>query len=60
MAFIKACDEFNQIEITVFSKLYEENRNLNHHDIILVTGKIEKRLDNYQLIANKITKLNKE
>ena len=60
MAFIKACDEFNQIEVTVFSKLYEENKNLNNHDIILVNGKIEKRLDNYQLIASKITKLNKE
>ncbi len=60
MAFIRASDEFKQIDITVFPKLYEENKNLNKHDIILVSAKVEKRFDNYQLLANKITKLNKE
>ena len=60
MAFIRACDEFKQIDITVFPKLYEENKNLNKHDIILVQAKVEKRLDNYQLLANKIIKLNEE
>ena len=60
MAFIRASDEFKQVEITVFPKLYEENKNLNKHDIILLSAKVEKRFDNYQLLANKITKLNKE
>ena len=60
MAFIRAGDEFKQVDITLFPKTYEENKDLNKHDIIKVSGKVEKRLDNYQILANKIIKLNKE
>ena len=60
MAFIRACDEFKQIDITVFPKLYKDLKNINKHDIILIDAKVEKRLDEYQLIANRIIKLNEE
>ena len=60
MAFVKGSDEFKQIDITFFPKTYKENNNLTNHDIINVYGKIEKRLDSYQIIASKIIKLNKE
>ena len=60
MAFILASDEYKEIELTVFPKTYQENNNLKKHDIINVFGKVEKRMDNYQIVVSKITKLNKE
>ena len=60
MAFIKASDEYRQVDLTLFPKVWEENKNLVNYDIINVYGKVEKRLDNYQLVVSKITKLNKE
>ena len=60
MAFIKASDEYKQIDLTVFPKTYNENKHLKNHDIISVYGHVEKRFDNYQLVVSKIIKLNKE
>lgn len=60
MAFVKARDEFKQIELTLFPDKYQEYNYLKNHDIINVYGKVEKRLDNYMLIVSKIKKLNEE
>ena len=60
MAFIKANDEYKQIDLTLFPKVYNDNKNIKNHDIILVYGKVERRYDNYQIVVSKITKLNKE
>ena len=60
MAFIKTNDEYKQIDLTVFPKVYNENKDIKNHDIISVYGKVEKRFDNYQLIVSKITNLTKE
>ena len=60
MAFFRASDEYKQIDLTLFPKVYKENKNINNYDIINVYGKVEKRLDNYQIIVSKIIKLNKE
>ena len=60
MAFVKACDEYKQIDLTLFPKIYKDNNNLKPHDIINVYGKVEKRLDNYQMVASKIVNLKKE
>ena len=60
MAFIKASDEYKQIDLTLFPNIYKENRNLENYDIIKIYGKVEKRFDNYQIITSKIIKLNKE
>ena len=49
-----------QIDLTLFPKTYDENRDLKIHDIINVFGKVEKRLDNYQIIVSKITNLKRE
>ena len=57
MAFIKASDEYKQIDLTLFPTEYSEYNNLKKHDIINVYGKVEKRFDNYQLIVSKITVL---
>ena len=60
MAFIKANDEYKQIDLTLFPRVYNDNKNIQNHDIILVYGKVERRFDNYQIVVSKITKLNKE
>ena len=57
MAFVRASDEYKQIDLTMFPKIYKNNNNLHKKDIVEVFGLVEKRLDNYQLIVNKITKL---
>ena len=58
MAFLTGEDEFTDISVTLFPEVYKENNNLAKCDIIKVYGKIEKRNDEYQLVASKITKLN--
>ena len=60
MAFVRACDEYGQIELTLFPKEYQMYKGLAKHEIINVFGKVEKRLDNYQLVVSKIIKLSKE
>ena len=60
MAFVKASDEFKSVDITLFPKVYQENKNIEIYDIIKIYGKVEKRFDNYQIIVSKIIKLNKE
>ena len=54
MAFIKASDEYKQVDLTLFPNEYSEYNNLKKHDIINVYGKVEKRFDNYQIIVSKI------
>ena len=57
MAFVRASDEYKQIDLTLFPKIYKENRDIQVHDIVKVSGSVEKRLDNYQLIVTIIVKL---
>lgn len=60
MAFVMASDEYKEIELTIFPKVYNEYHNLSKHDIVSIYGKVEKRMDSYQIVVSKITKLNKE
>lgn len=53
MAFVTATDEFRQIEIVFFPKIYQEY-NLIKGSIILLEGRVEKRYDEYQIIAQKV------
>lgn len=57
MAFIKASDEYKQIDLTLFPKIYLENKNIEIYDIIKIYGKVEKRFENYQIIVSKIINL---
>ena len=57
MAFVKASDEYKQIDLTLFPKIYQENKDLEVYNIIKVYGKVEKRFDNYQIIVSKIINL---
>ena len=57
MAFINGSDELEDISIVLFPKTYEKNH-ISKNDIIYVSGKVEKRFDKYQIIANIIEKIN--
>lgn len=59
MAFVTGADEYGQISITLFPKTYKTYNNLSKKDIIRVYGRIEKRYDQYQLVANSIKILTK-
>ena len=59
MAFVKSSDEFCQVDLTLFPKIYKDNKNLEIYDIIKIYGRVEKRFDNYQIIVSKIINLTK-
>ena len=55
MAFVVGSDEISNIDIVIFNKLYQ-NVDIAVGDILKINGKVEKRFDQIQLVANKITK----
>ncbi|MBR2603981.1 MAG: DNA polymerase III subunit alpha [Bacilli bacterium] len=57
MAFINAEDEFVSVEVVVFPKVFEKNVNIDKGNIIKVSGTVERRNSDYQLIANNIEKI---
>ncbi len=59
MLFITGTDNTSSISIIIFPKKYNEisNLNLEKTNIILINGKVEKRFNEYQIILNKMKKL---
>lgn len=57
MAFISASDDTGKITIVVFPLVYEKSFGIKKGDIIKVMGRIEKRMSDYQLVANKVEKM---
>ena len=53
MAFISGSDETDSIDLTLFPSIYSKYQ-IKRGDIILVRGKIERRMDKYQLVVDKI------
>ncbi len=58
MAFYKCSDEYNTIDLTLFPKTYEQYKDIEENTLIKVQGRVEKRNDKLQIIANNITILN--
>ena len=58
MMFITGSDELSTADIVVFPRVYNVMPNFSNEDILKITGKIEKRYDQYQIVAIKIVKLN--
>ena len=54
MAFITASDEYGQISLTMFPKVYKTYNNINKKDIIRIFGRVERRFDQYQIIINSL------
>lgn len=57
MMFILGSDKVEKIDLIAFPKLYNKYSNIKQGDILLVTGKVEKRFDKIQIIINEIKKL---
>ncbi len=58
MSFITGSDETTTLDFTLFPKTYKLYSNIARGDIIKVRGTVEKRLDKWQIIVNKIRILN--
>ncbi|MCI9586207.1 MAG: DNA polymerase III subunit alpha [Bacilli bacterium] len=57
MMFITGSDELSKVDIVLFPKIYNRYSNINEHDVLHVTGKVEKRFDQLQIVANVVLKL---
>ena len=57
MAFINGSDEIDKIEIIVFPKVYKNIDKINSGNILKIDGKVQKRFEKYQVVANKIERL---
>jgi len=54
MCFLTISDEYKKVSVVIFPKTYIKYKNINKGNIIKIKGKVEKRMDNYQIIANEI------
>ena len=57
MCFISGSDELSTTDIVMFPKTYEKYNNITQGDIIKVNGRVEKRFDKHQIVANTVEKL---
>ena len=60
MAFITGSDETGTMDYTLFPKTYKEYSNIQKGDLLKVRGNVERRLDQYQIIIEKIKNLQEE
>lgn len=54
MAFITGSDETGTMDFTLFPKVYRMYEMIEKGDLLKIRGKVEKRLDQYQVIVQKI------
>jgi DNA polymerase-3 subunit alpha len=57
MAFLYGSDPSGVMDYTLFPTVYNENSDIERGDVVLIRGRVEKRLDKYQIIVQKIKKL---
>jgi len=57
MAFLTASDETESLSYTLFPKTYNLYETLSLKEIVKITGTVEKRLNEYQIIADKIERV---
>lgn len=57
MLFITGSDEYNEVELVVFPKIYEDFYNINRGEVYKFTSNVERRNNIYQLIVKKIEKV---
>ena len=60
MSFITGSDETATMDYTLFSKVYNEYSNIQKGDLLKVRGTVEKRLNQYQIVVEKIKYLQEE
>ena len=57
MVFLTVSDETARSTLVIFPNMYKEYAGLKKGDVIKVRAKVEKRMGDYQLIANKLEKM---
>lgn len=57
MLFITASDEYSEIELVIFPKIYEKFYNISRGDVFKFLASVEKRGSDYQLIVKTMEKL---
>ncbi len=60
MAFVTGSDETGMMDFTLFPKILRMYPDIGRGDILKVRGIVERRLDEWQMVGNKIEKLNGE
>ncbi|MDD5888514.1 MAG: DNA polymerase III subunit alpha [bacterium] len=60
MAFITGSDETGTMDYTLFPKTYKEYSNIQRGELLKVRGTVERRLNQYQIIVEKIKRLQEE
>ena len=59
MMFISTSDELDKIDIVVFPKVFNNIKEIKEGDILKIKGRVQKRFNEYQIVAQSITVLNK-
>ena len=57
MAIIHASDETSSIEYVLFPSSYNQLKNINENDLVIITGKVTKRISDLQISINNIEKI---
>ena len=60
MAFITGSDETATMEYTLFPKIYKRYPNIEKGDLLKIRGTVERRLDQIQIIIERIKDLKGE
>ena len=60
MAFLSGSDETSSFEFTLFPKVFTLYQEISKGDLLKIRGKVEKRLDEYQIIVERIKRLKDE
>ena len=60
MAFISGSDETKTMEFTMFPKMFKQFPNIQKNDLVKIRGHVEKRMDQYQVIIEKLKYLKGE
>lgn len=58
MAFVTLSDEFSVLDVTLFPKTYISCSDIRVNNIVKIYGRVERRYDTFQLVANKLEILN--
>lgn len=57
MCFISGSDDTKDIDITIFPNKFDLIKDIERNDIVLISGRLEKRMSKYQIILEQIKKL---
>ncbi len=57
MLFVDGNDNTGSVSVTLFPNVYAKNKNIEKGSIIRVWGRVEKRFDKYQLVADEVYNL---